>query len=189
MKTKKILLTVAAMALVAVVAVSVTFAYLTDNAKVENTFTIGKVDITLDEAIVDEYGKEVTGEGAGRRTSNEYKLIPNHTYKKDPTIHVDSNSEKCWIFAKLENGLGTAATITPVTGWTLIDSANNIYAFDTIKNPGDNQVFFEEFKLSANADPETLKNKKIIITAYAIQSDGFNTAQAAWEAAGSSFTN
>ena len=95
-RTKKIMtLAIAAMLLVSTT-VAVTVAYLKSTTDVvENTFTYGKVAITLDEAKVDLYGKEV--EGAERVISNEYKLIPNHTYVKDPTVHVAADSEESYI--------------------------------------------------------------------------------------------
>ena len=50
-KSKALLLTLCAVLLVAA-SVLGTMAYLTSTAKVENTFTIGKVEITLDETDV-----------------------------------------------------------------------------------------------------------------------------------------
>ena len=51
------------LAVVAVVVASVlgTLAYLTDRSSVENTFTVGNVDIKLDEAVIDEDGNPVDG--------------------------------------------------------------------------------------------------------------------------------
>lgn len=74
-------------------------AYLTSTDEVKNTFTVGQVKIKLDEAKVDENGKPV--EGAARVAENSYKLLPGHTYTKDPTIHVDAASEDCFIRAKV----------------------------------------------------------------------------------------
>ena len=37
-----------------------TVAYLTDRAAIANTFTVGNIDITVDEKLVDENGKEIT---------------------------------------------------------------------------------------------------------------------------------
>ena len=81
--------------------VCATVAYLQSTSAVTNTFTAGQVTITIDEAKVDEYG--VAEAGAERVVANTYKLIPGHSYTKDPTIHVDENSEKCWLFVKVEN--------------------------------------------------------------------------------------
>ena len=102
-KSKALLLTLCAVLLVTA-SVLGTMAFLTSTASVENTFTVGSVKITLDEAKVTTDGKTV--EGAARVTENSYKLMPGHTYTKDPTIHVDAASEDCFIRAKvtLTNG-------------------------------------------------------------------------------------
>lgn len=77
-----------------------TLAYFTDKDEVQNTFTVGKVDITLDEAKVDDDGKALTGEKAERVDKNEYKpsMVPGHVFDKDPTIHVEAGSENSYIF-------------------------------------------------------------------------------------------
>ncbi|MGI6162287.1 MAG: hypothetical protein ACOYJD_09775 [Christensenellales bacterium] len=96
MKTKSKALLIALCAVLLVTAsVLVTIAYLTSTDKAINTFTVGKVKITLDETKVDEYGEPEVG--AARVKTNQYKLIPGHEYIKDPTVHVDSESEPCYI--------------------------------------------------------------------------------------------
>ena len=97
-KSKALLLTLCAVLLVTA-SVLGTMAFLTSTASVENTFTVGSVKITLDEAKVTPDGKPV--EDAARVTENSYKLMPGHTYAKDPTIHVDAASEDCFIRAKV----------------------------------------------------------------------------------------
>ena len=73
-----------------------TLAYLKFTTQtVKNTFTIGKVEIKLDEADVDEYGAKIAN--ADRVTANEYKLLPGHTYTKDPMVTVLANSEDSYI--------------------------------------------------------------------------------------------
>lgn len=77
-----------------------TLAYLTDRDSVVNTFTIGRVDIALDEADVDEAGKLILddkGNPVERVKGNEYHLIPGQTYIKDPTITVKADSEESYI--------------------------------------------------------------------------------------------
>lgn len=94
-RTKALLLALSAVLLV-VSTVFATMAYLTSKTDVvKNTFTVGKVNITLDEAKVDEYG--VVDTTAGRVLKNTYKLIPGHTYVKDPTVHVKADSEDCYV--------------------------------------------------------------------------------------------
>ena len=110
---KKILTTLAlvvcAVALV-IGSVAGTLAYLRVSVYVTNTFTYGKVAITLDESAVDEYGhKTQTGT---RVIGNRYKLFPGTTYDKDPVIHVDPSTEDMFLFLKVDNGIAGLA-LTP----------------------------------------------------------------------------
>ena len=186
-KTKALVLALCAVLLV-VASVMGTMAYLTSQDTVTNTFTVGKVAITLDEAKVDEYGA-VDATADSRVKANTYKLIPGHNYTKDPTVHVDANSESCWLFVKLQNGLNPIVDNTTIeaqmvaNGWTVLDAANNIYAYKDIVAAGANKVVFESFKLKGDAEVARYANADIIVTAYAVQADNFATAQAAWEAA------
>ena len=197
MKTKTKALALALCAVLLVVStVFVTMAYLTSKTDVgTNTFTVGKVTITLDEADVDLMGVK---DGDARVKANEYKLIPGHTYIKDPTIHVADDSEACWLFVKVENGLEDiidAKTIEDQmndNGWSSVAGETNIYAYEKIATAttGDYKVF-DDFKLKGDANVSnyaTVKDddgnitggKTIEVTAYAIQADGFATAAAAW---------
>lgn len=81
-----------------------TMAYLTDSKDVKNTFTVGNVAIKLDEAKVDEMGNLVKNQDdtlADRVTQNEYKLLPNHTYVKDPTVTVLKPSVDSYVRMKV----------------------------------------------------------------------------------------
>ena len=76
-----------------------TMAYLTSTDKVENTFTVGNVKITLDEAKVNTDGTPAAS--AERVKANEYKLLPGHTYTKDPTVTVKAVSESSYVRMKV----------------------------------------------------------------------------------------
>lgn len=179
---KAMLLVLCAVLLVAA-SVMGTLAYLKDSKAVTNTFTVGKVGITLDEAKTDVYGVTLTGSEAARVAGNEYKLIPGRTYKKDPKITVNADSESCWVFAKLENGLGEAATFNIDTAnWTEI--VTGVYAYKTVLSAKQSATLFTEFTFSPTADPAAYENAAIVITGYAVQADGFTSAQAAWNASG-----
>ena len=102
-KTKALLMSLCAVLLVAA-SVLGTMAYLTDSKDVKNTFTVGIVTIKLDEAKVDEMGnlvKNQDGTLADRVTQNEYKLLPNHTYTKDPTVTVLKPSVESYVRMKV----------------------------------------------------------------------------------------
>ena len=100
MKTKRkaLLLSLCAVLLV-VASVMGTMAYLADSKTVTNTFTIGQVKIDLDEAKVDTNGNPVTP--AERVKENAYKLMPGHTYTKDPTVTVKKGSEDSYVRLKV----------------------------------------------------------------------------------------
>lgn len=187
-KSKALLLALCAVLLVAA-SVLGTMAYLTSRAEVTNTFTVGSVSITLDEAPVDANGKETTG---ARVTANSYKLMPGHEYDKDPTIHVAQNSEDCWLFVQITDEIAaiqdadTIATQMAANGWTLVDADANVYAHNAIAKAGNNVVVFESFKIKGDVKNDALAayaNKTIKVIAYAVQADGFDTAAAAWTAA------
>lgn len=130
-KSKALLLTLCAVLLVTASMLG-TMAYLTSTDEVENTFTVGQVKITLDEAKVNGDGKPINKDdevvtdlaAAERVKTNSYKLLPGHTYTKDPTIHVDAVSEDSWIFVKVENGIAAfeAATSTEENGYKRISN-------------------------------------------------------------------
>ena len=155
-----------------------TLAYLQmQTGPVKNTFTAGQVGITLNEAKTNEYGVADTPEV--RVTGNEYKLIPGKTYAKDPTITVAEGSEDCWVLVKLENGLNSDCTFNiDETKWTHI--SNGVYAYGEKLSAGDEAIFFTQFTFAEIANPATYEDAEIVITAYAIQAEGFADAVHAW---------
>lgn len=96
---KKILVACLCVALAVLTVAGTTLAYLTSTDKVENTFTVGNVAINLDEAKVAENGTAVTP--AERVKGNNYKLMPGHTYTKDPTVTVLEGSEEAYVRMKV----------------------------------------------------------------------------------------
>lgn len=97
MNIKKILLSAVCILAVAGISVMGTLAYLTDSTEaVINTFTMGNVDIKLDEVVVDANG---VADASGKRTEegNEYKMIPGKSYDKDPTVTVVKGSEESYV--------------------------------------------------------------------------------------------
>ena len=210
-KTRKILLMAACAVLLVCISVGATVAYLTATDTVTNTFTVGQVAITLDEAKVDMYGDAVTS--AARTDENTYKLIPGHKYTKDPTVHFAAGSEASYLFVKVENDIadiedvypyaegesGTIAQQILANEWTLLSGYTNIYYKEvdanTTTNNRDYPVFagfkvkgdaaVEAFAPSVSTDPDGESvdvPKKVTVTAYAVQADGFDDAKAAWDA-------
>ena len=196
MKTKRkaLLLSLCAVLLVAV-SVMGTIAYLTSTDNVTNTFTVGSVAITLDETDVDN-----STVGAERDKANSYKLIPGHTYTKDPIIHVGANSEDCYLFVKVVNEIAaieeddTAARKTKIAsqmrtkGWVAVDGQTGVYVYTDANgnklavSAGSDITVFESFKISGSVDNTTLatySGKAVTVTAYAVQKDGFESKTAA----------
>ena len=189
-RKKKVFVTVLCAAALVVASVLGTMAYLTSQTeKVNNTFTVGNVAITLDEAKVTDAGDPV--EGADRVKANTYKLIPGHTYIKDPTVHVDADSEDSWLFVKVDNGISdleatgntTIAEQMKAKGWTLVTGTTNVYAYAQKAIASQDIRVFDSFKIAGDATVAGNDAKTITIEAYAIQADGFGTAAEAWAAA------
>ena len=122
------------------------------------------------------------------RWGNEYRLIPGKTYDKDPKVTVVANSEDCWLFVKLENGLVDITGATTIedqmkaNGWTVIDAAKTFMRIQSIASANTDVDVFETFTLAEDAAVEDYKTAEIVVTAYAVQADGFDTAEKAWNA-------
>lgn len=189
-RTKALLLALSAVLLV-VSTVFATMAYLTSKTGVvKNTFTVGNVQITLDEVKVDEYG--VADTSVDRVTSNTYKLLPGHKYTKDPIVHVTKGSEECWIFVRVVDEIAAIQDETTVAAqmaakdWTLVTGETDVWAYKTkvdARTAARDIPVFDYFKLIGDADVAAYNGKTITVQAYAIQADGFATAEAAWDAA------
>ena len=95
-KLTKALLMVLCAALLVAGSILGTLAYLTDQATATNTFTVGNVQIEVDEEKVTPDGTP-TPEADDRVTENEYHLIPGQTYTKDPTMTVKAGSEESYV--------------------------------------------------------------------------------------------
>ena len=103
------------------ITVGATVAYLTDTDSVTNAFTVGNVHITLDEALV-EYNAATnvyTAKADGSRTSDtqQYHLLPGTVVAKDPTVHVQANSENCYVRALVTFTYKTAADAVLDESW------------------------------------------------------------------------
>jgi len=172
-----------------------TLAYLQSKTEVvTNTFTVGNVTITLNETPVDVYGAVVAGEPV---MGNEYKLIPGHTYTKDPTIHVKAGSEQCYLFVKVVDGLAgiqaadTVAAQMAAKGWVEHPEIDNVWykadSVDAREGAIDVEVF-DTFTIMGNAKVEEYVTETIKVQAYAIQADGFASAVDAYAAAPCNWT-
>lgn len=211
-KRVKGLLAVTCCIVLVVASILGTVAYMTDRTAVTNTFTVGEVDIKLDEAKVDVYGEPVPS--APRvETGNEYKLIPGMTYTKDPTVTVLKGSEESYVRmlltlnckSELDAVFAPGVELTDIFGG--YDSAKWIFQGET-QDTDKNTVTYE-FRyvdtvetLDPDADKvleplftslnvpgtvtgeqlKTLEALEIKVEGHAIQAATFADANAAWAA-------
>ena len=209
MKKFKALLVVACALLLVAASLFGTMAYLTSTDKVTNTFTVGKVKITLDEAKVNTDGTPVAN--AERVKANEYKLLPGHTYTKDPVLTVKGGSEDAYV--RLLVTINKASALKEVFGTNFLpqnyaDNTWNAQTWPCVKttvNSDDTVTYEFRYKeiVEANAAdqkldalfksftvPDTVNGEqlaklgglKIEVIGEAIQADGFESADKAWEA-------
>lgn len=209
MKKRKLLVIAICTVLLAAMSILGTVAYLTDASEVVNTFTVGKVLIRLDEAVVDENGAAV---GDRTEVGNVYHLLPGAVYVKDPTLTVLKGSEEAYVrmlvtfnsYEELKAIFGGTFTLDSFTEgrnesfWPLSevteDGAANTVTFEfryfeTVK-PSEGKdlpldALFDTITVPDAVTGEqlrTLADLEIVIEAHAIQAIGFADADAAWEA-------
>lgn len=174
---KKIFIPIIALALVCCCVIGGTIAWLTDvTDPVTNTFTVGNIDIELDET-----------------TGNDYKMVPGITIEKDPTVTVKANSEDCYLFVKVEKSANfdTFMTFETADGWTVLSEGSNVYYREVKNNAADQS--FSVLKEDQVAVKDTVTKEMmdeitvaptLTFTAYAVQmqnGEGTFTAQEAWE--------
>lgn len=208
-KTKPLFLALCAVLLVAV-SVFGTLAYLTDTSTVVNTFTVGKVKLKLDEAVVDQTGTPTGGRTEG---GNEYHLIPGETYTKDPTVTVLKGSEESYVRMLVTFSCASELdAIFAPSGAVLTDIFNGYDATTWVytaeeRNAQENTITYEfRYKETVKADAdsdlalvalfdsitvpqdltgeqlETIADMEISVEAHAIQAAGFADADEAWTA-------
>lgn len=208
-RSKALLLTLCAVLLVAA-SVLGTMAYLTSTDEVTNTFTVGQVKIKLDEAKANPDGSLVAN--ADRVKANEYKLLPGHTYNKDPMVTVLSGSESSYVKMTVTFSKANELDAIFAPGGADLTSIFNGYAAakwiakgntkDATANTRTYEFWYKETVGAPTADvaldalfdsitvPGTITNEQlatiegmtITVNAYAIQADGFANAEAAWAA-------
>ena len=205
---KKKLMTVLALVLVIAMSVAGTYAYLTSADEVVNTFTVGDVQIKLDEAAANADGTLVPN--AERVRANSYKLLPGHTYNKDPMVTVLKGSESSYV--KMTVTFTKAAALDAIfapngadmtsifngynsTNWELknvtkdTEKDTRTYEFwykETVAAPTADvalDALFDSITVPGtitNAQLATIEGMTITVNAYAIQADGFTDAADAW---------
>jgi len=180
-KTAKMAALLVACVLVCCSVIGGTIAWLIDTpAAVVNTFTYGDINITLAES--------PTPDGDENPNTNTYKMIPGRVITKDPVVTALAGSEKMWLFVELKKseGFDDFMTFEIADGWTFLKEGvyyREVEAVDTDTKYGvlkDNEV-----KVSEDVTKDKLYQltayPTLTVTAYAIQHEGFDTAEKAWE--------
>lgn len=146
-KTKQIIALLLCLVMVVAGSVFATVAYLTAKDTVQNTFTVGKIEIALDEAQVGEDGKAVDPEV--RVKENKYHLIPGSTYDKDPTVTVKAGSEEAYVrmLVKVVNLSYLKKAIPEAEYYSDNDPVNGIFLLEKLcGGTYDNSIWiFEKF--------------------------------------------
>ena len=198
MKMKKALLLVLCAVLLVVGSVMGTLAYLQDSTElVENTFTVGEVQIELTET----WNTDTDDDDVNDAWSA--KLFPGKEYAKDPVVTIKANSEDCWLFVKIveTNNPATYLDYTyNLDDWTELE--DGVYYISVTSDDADqswhllvgDKVTVKTNVVNADENVEGTNNvnmpvddaaaPSISFVAYAIQAEGFTTAQAAWTAGG-----
>lgn len=175
MSKRKILLVAAALCMIAILAVGGTLAYFTDATDVKkNVFTVGNVDITLDEPLWEEQGKEDAPE-----------VYPGEALAKDPTVH-NVGANPCFVRVRVDGldclGEGNDDLLIHVRtnyvvdalgdGWVL--HTDGYYYYTKVLAVGaDTTPVFDSIVIPTaltNGDGET--EFHIDVQAYAVQAQG-----------------
>ena len=174
---KKLTMVLVAIILVMCCTIGGTLAWLTAQTnEVTNTFTVGDINIKLDET-----------------TGSEYKIVPGGSSAKDPKVTVVEGSEKCYVYALVTNTVKVNGTVvatpdidTPDT-WSVVKTEGDktLYRYyqvvDASAGDVECQVFttVEYSDSIVKADIATLTGTKIIIDAYAHQSENITDVSVA----------
>lgn len=184
---KKMLMTALAVVLIVVISVSATLAYLTSEAEVTNTFTVGQVDIKLDEATVDpETGKAIDDKPRTETGNADVKIIPGRPIDKDPTVTVLNDSEPCYVRMKVtiskisELKAIFGADFLPqnyVTGW----DADTWVSTKVIAEDADANTATYEFRYKEVVDTRDAEEEELpaLFTTFTLPGDKVDNTQLA----------
>ena len=187
MTKKKIAIAIAAAALAGTCAIGGTLAWLTSTDTVTNTFTVGKVDISISEP-----NTEFTD-------SSQIMLTPGAPSVKDPTITVEAGSVDSYVFAKVTNDFGDDMEIAYNTEkWVLVPTTGGAEGVSVYRYLGEiaatgataktlepvfTSVTLKGDAIDVNGDSASsdiaayFDGKDITIDAYAIQADGLTVEE------------
>ncbi|MGY3746079.1 hypothetical protein ACWN8P_02380 [Vagococcus salmoninarum] len=182
-KTKKKMVGIIGLGVVVMLGIASTYAFLSDQtALIANTFTVGKVGISL-------------AEPAWELAGPEHKIVPGGTLEKDPTLTVKADSEESYVYLELDfsNDLAEFTAYYELdyhADWELIASTpqKKVFAYKetvaTSKQGTTLPALFTTISFSEELTSETLSQltaPQINVKGYAIQAQGIATALAGWQ--------
>lgn len=139
---------------------------------VTNTFTYGKIDITLTE------------------TERTYNIVPGVALDKDPKVTVKGGSEDCWLFVKVGQPIAFATGVSYeiAEGWTMLE--DGVYYREVSKADTDSEYYvLKNNKVTVSSDltkediAKVGSSPTLTFTAYAVQKENIPDAATAWKAA------
>ena len=172
---KKTLLTILCTVLVCSCVMGATLAYLADKTdSVTNTFTVGDIEIDLEET-----------------TGDEYKMVPGATIAKDPTVTVAAGSEACYVFVKIDktNNVDTYISYSVDDRWEPLTGVDGVY-YCKLGNVGDtlaetvipvltdDKVTVNTGITKAQLEAADANKPTLTFTAYAVQQQSLTLEQA-----------
>lgn len=209
---KKILALSMCIALAAIAIVGASLAYFTDTKTATNTFTMGNVQIKLDET-------DIKNPEGDRVASNEYNVYPGAVVTKDPIVHnTGKNGAYIRATVNVSNWMNLVAAYYPdfkVTfpndsykaalnllvgelgeGWSVVEvvagdtftvgqfDVKFILKYDGVLAAGaDTTAMFQTVTIPAGIDNANADSfDEVKVVAQAIQADGFTTWDAAFAA-------
>ena len=190
MKNKKIIIALASVAMIAVVAIGGTLAYFTDSDNVNDTVSLGKVNISITERTTDT-DASVQKDESGIVTGIKYTgIMPGDIISKEPIVTVENDSKDAYIRAKIEIAgvdgaysqedglqeyLSHVTYNTEACGWVL--GNDGYYYYQNIVNSTDNNqisVFTETYIPTSWGAEIRNKSFEVKINAEAVQSEYMN---------------
>lgn len=209
---KKLTLVVTCIVLVAAMVIGGTLAYFTDSKTATNTFTMGNVNIKLDET-------DIKNPEGDRVTSNAYDVYPGEVVTKDPIVHnTGKNGAYIRATVNVYNWMNLVAAYYPDfketfpndgykaalnllvgelgEGWSVVDvvagdtftigqfDAKFVLKYDGVLAAGaDTTAMFQTVTIPAGIDNANASSfQSVKVVAQAIQADGFDTWEAAFAA-------
>ena len=195
---KKITAVALAVCILVVGIVGATMSYFTDKDTATNTFTFGKVDITLTEdSTADPTNGVLAGTPKADGKGYTYdKVLPGQVYSKIPTVKVASDSLEAYVvvtatvpaaydYDGLLGGV-VAPSVAKVEHYVNAATGNNTYVFYYLQpvTAGNSVTPFNTVTVNPALTKDVMgQTFDVVVNAYAIQTDGFTKVEDAFNAA------